>query len=424
MFTTKAIEQYLFKYAEPETEVVSAINDCWQFVICVPVCGEKPDCIARIFKKCNIKNVLMVLVVNHPDHHSRNVTWQAYNQQLIDGLVKKAENIYNLKPSISLLKFSLSADILLINRTGKKAIPAKKGVGLARKIAADCALGLIVNGCVENHWIFSTDADVCLPEGYFFIVNTVTSNDNVSAFCLPFVHMVGNPSWEIQQKLYDFKLYYYQAGIHYTGSCYDYIPLGSTLVVSAEAYAMVRGFPARNGAEDFYLLNKLCKVGDILQPQTAPIEITSRISDRVPFGTGPAISHLMGEETPEKIPLFYHPLCFYWLKKWRDCLMRYWYDRNFNTMSNEYLDGLTVYFNLEKVFGKSISRIKNIDRWQHFIHEWLDAFRLLKAVHYLSDFFPRLNILELIQTEAFKNLDGDDYLLGLFNHSIARNIPQ
>ena len=52
----------------------------------------------------------------------------------------------------------------------------------------------------------------------------------------------------------------------------------------------MRGFPKRNAGEDFYLLNKLAKVGSVHRLAAPAIEIEARVSHRVPFGTGPAIA--------------------------------------------------------------------------------------------------------------------------------------
>ena len=46
----------------------------------------------------------------------------------------------------------------------------------------------------------------------------------------------------------------------YARSPYAFHTIGSTMAVSANHYAKVRGFPKREAGEDFYLLNKLAKV--------------------------------------------------------------------------------------------------------------------------------------------------------------------
>ena len=64
-------------------------------------------------------------------------------------------------------------------------------------------------------------------------------------------------------RLYEYSLRYYVAGLTYAQSPYAFHTIGSTMAVNAEHYASVRGFPRREAGEDFYLLNKLAKVGSV-----------------------------------------------------------------------------------------------------------------------------------------------------------------
>ena len=73
--------------------------------------------------------------------------------------------------------------------------------------------------------------------------------------------------------LYELRLHHYVLGLEYAGSPYAYHTLGSCLAVKADAYAQVRGFPKRAGAEDFYLLNKLAKLGAMPRLQGRCIRI-------------------------------------------------------------------------------------------------------------------------------------------------------
>ena len=57
-----------------------------------------------------------------------------------------------------------------------------------------------------------------------------------------------------------------RSGLAWAGSPYAYQAMGSCIAVRPEAYAAVRGFPRKNAAEDFYVLDKLAKVGSIVAP--------------------------------------------------------------------------------------------------------------------------------------------------------------
>lgn len=89
---------------------------------------------------------------------------------------------------------------------------------------------------------------------------------------------------------YEYRLHYWVTCLQRAGSAYAFATLGSVMQLSLPHYAAVRGFPKRNGGEDFYLLNKLNKVGVVQSVHTrSPVILSSRRSHRVPFGTGPGV---------------------------------------------------------------------------------------------------------------------------------------
>ncbi len=78
----------------------------------------------------------------------------------------------------------------------------------------------------------------------------------------------------------------------------------------------VHGFPERNATEDFYILNKLAKVGTILRLAGTPVVLEGRLSDRVPIGTGKALSKLVASRRALSGFRLYHPLVFAHLAAW------------------------------------------------------------------------------------------------------------
>ena len=76
----------------------------------------------------------------------------------------------------------------------------------------------------------------------------------------------------------------------------------------------------------FYMLNKLSKVGNIHYETGKCISLSTRESDRVPFGTGPAISAIVNSKVmPEEYKL-YHPQCFTALKAVINSIPKLWSD--------------------------------------------------------------------------------------------------
>ena len=400
---SKAIKKYLSVYAEIESMKVDKTNHVYDYVIVIPVYNENPDCLGVIFSNIINTNVLIIVVVNSPD----NKHICEANCLFIRQLTEKSNLQYDIHTNCRLLKFSDSNDIVLVDRNSKGLqLPAESGVGLARKIGCDIALKYFTEGNIKYPWIFSTDADVILPVNYFSQFQNGLSI--FSAVVLDFQHVSDEQHLNSIQYLYDFKLRYYHAGIMYAGTAYDYIPLGSTLIVSMECYGQVRGFPKKNAGEDFYLLNKLAKIKPIkycLEDST--VKITSRISDRVPFGTGPALAKINALNNINEYT-YYSPQCFIFLQKWLCFLKNMWCDDKLQIIApaDEKLSALFLFLNCEKVFLKCSAQIKSKSHWQKFIHQWFDAFKTLKTVHFFDKKFTRLNYLQLLNEDSFAKVSS------------------
>ncbi len=394
----KATSKYLSLYAEQEALHISFPEKIYNYVIVIPIYDEVATCLEQIFKHIYEKNILIIVVVNAPD------TIETYdhpiNSLFIEALEKKAQKSSDLSKNIKLHQFNDFNDVLLVNKsTGPNKIPIKQGVGLARKIGCDIALKLIQKKRVILSWIFSTDADVILPQPYFSALDNI---DFVySAVVFDFIHITNNYELMKLQYYYDFKLRYYLSGINYAQTGYNYIPMGSTLVINAECYAAVRGFPKKNAGEDFYLLNKLAKISPIkYRNRNTVIAIESRFSQRVPFGTGPALIKL--QNMMDKEVKYYHPLCFEVLKMWLDYIKNLYNEELvIKPPKNLNLNGLYELFKCNSVFKKRILQINSKDKWDKFIFQWFDAFKTLKAVHYIEKKYPPIEYLQLLKEPSF-----------------------
>ena len=414
----KSLNQYLETYAEKESREISDFAYSYRFVVVIPVCNEEPDCFNQIFSQITDDAILVILVVNSPENHMQSKDWQKQNNLLIEYLHDSSIKINRLLSNCNLIKSNFRYDILLVDRnSGHLQIPEKFGVGLARKIGCDIALKLFAEGKIEKPWIFSTDADVILPHDYF--KNPVDDNDSYSALVLDFEHISDDEVLTQLQFLYDLKIRYYHAGICFVGSRYNYIPLGSTLIISMYCYPQVRGFSKRSAGEDFYLLNKLAKIKPVKYcHESSKISINSRISDRVPFGTGPALQKIADLNCTDEY-CYYNPDCFVYLKKWMNYLQSLWQENNLqiDQPKDELLSELFNEFNCFNAFQKAKKQINSKEKWNQFIHEWFDAFRTLKAVHFFDKKFPRLNCQSLLKSRVFAKVINSQLKTFLENYN-------
>ena len=393
------MDKYLAKYAEPEADLSMPAGEQYANVLCIPAFDESPTFLEQMFSGNDEKNLLVILVINasadsSPSAIERTRDIGAY-------LTSRATAQKQLSETTDWLSMDHSADILLINRCSPgHFLPVKCGVGLARKIACDTACRLISEGIVTTQWIHSSDADARLPPDYFQVMHQLDSTED-SAGIYPFMHLDHSASTvRLAQQLYDFSMEYYVAGLRFAGSPWAFHTIGSTLVIHAEKYAQVRGFPKREAGEDFYLLNKLVKLGRTVSLKSEPVLLDSRLSDRVPFGTGPGVRTILALKNPVKEFMYYHPDCFLYLKTWQailadlgpdlvkdpDQLMDLINTRaRVSGLNPELLQECLRTLGIHKAVIHAVRHGRETPVFRRHLQAWFDAFMTLKFIHWLRD---------------------------------------
>jgi hypothetical protein len=96
-------------------------------------------------------------------------------------------------------------------------------------------------------------------------------------------------------RLYQDYLHCYKKAVDYTGFPDSIYTIGSAFAVRADAYVKQGGMNRRQAGEDFYFLNKLTKLGKLNWIDDAFVYPSARVSDRVPFGTGAAMTKWMND---------------------------------------------------------------------------------------------------------------------------------
>ena len=309
-------------------------------------------------------DVLMIVVVNVPDH------------------IDPQSPMY--RRSKTLLQQLDAPNLLAVDRVNRP-IPKNQGVGLARKIGADMALGYIRDGMIVEPYIYSVDADVELPNGY---IPAMPRADGT--YLYSYRHVSTDPEVLRRAQLYELHMRYYVAGLRLAGSPYAFHTLGSTISVSAIAYAQVRGFPRRDAAEDFYFLNKLSKVSKIHLMGSPEIIINARASHRVPFGTGPSIASIT---EPDECYLSYNPQSFELLREVLDAI---------STDNEGSLVGASAITMKQLGYFDFVSRNPSIRQR----HEWFDGFKTLRFIHLMRNVLPDVPLVEGI-THQWPELPPD-----------------
>ena len=367
------LTRYLSAHAEPEvTAYTEKVMKTYQHCLVVPIFDEDPACLQTVLKHQTDINGLVVAVVNVPEN--ANADARARTLAMLNQVGTHSP-----------------LDTLVIDRV-TTPVDTKKGVGLARKIGTDIALDLVLRGRVANPWIYQTDADAQLPEGYF-----ATPLPHSGAVVFPHKHISSNDILQQAVTLYDLHMRHYLNGLRTAGSNYAYPTLGSTLAVHASTYAKVRGFPKRNAGEDFYLLNKIAKIDHVTTLSAPIISLTARQSARVPFGTGPALLSIVEGLKLDPSGRFYtsyHPASFELLKSALQILNE-WIEGQVppHTPALEILQDL----GLEKITTSLGKQPHSVQQQHKMLNDWFDAGKTLRFVHLARRHNADVSLLDTLQ---------------------------
>jgi len=391
----KTCAKYLAQYAEPEILSLAFFPTqlSYQHVLVIPAFQESKQFIER-FVDAEIaeQHCLLIVVINQPDNDFGR-QHQQVQDDLAQEIVQQGPLLWQ-QDNLSLIDISQStrnknthSAILMVNRY-KDPIPADQGVGLARKIGADLAIKLSLEGHIVSTWVHSTDADAHLPDNYF----TAHSTDNAElkgavATCCNFYHYSEQQAIHQANLRYENALRYYVSGLHYAQSPYAYFTIGSILSFDMLAYCQARGFPKRSAGEDFYLLNKLAKLGNVAYLADVTIKLDARPSQRVPFGTGPAVQNIMQLTEQGQDYLYYHPEIFMALKVCLQAFARLWQSRQqpelwLASLPKNTQQALTNIGLLPFIVKQKAAKQTQFDKQ---LIVWFDSFKTLKFIHALRD---------------------------------------
>ncbi len=180
-----------------------------------------------------------------------------------------------------------------------EGLPRKyAGVGLARKIGMDLAVEHFLRTGNDRGVIVSLDADCTVSENFLTLIHhAFISNDRLNATVHNFRHRIENNTGALENGVRQYEAYirYYRAMLQFTGFPWYYHTIGSAFAVTADAYVRVGGMGRQQGGEDFYFLQKVFALGEIRELNDVRVYPLARFSDRVPFGTGPALLKIMNQ---------------------------------------------------------------------------------------------------------------------------------
>ena len=178
-------------------------------------------------------------------------------------------------------------EILDKSSPGNGWTPKAYGIGFARKYLMDHISKL----AQLNDIIISMDADTLFGKGYFAAVaENLRLNPAASAISIPYYHRLTYQS-ELDRAMLRYEIYMraYAINMWRIKSPYCFTALGSAIALPVWAYRASGGMTPKMSGEDFYFLQKIVKTGRLLHWNGEIVYPATRLSDRVFFGTGPAL---------------------------------------------------------------------------------------------------------------------------------------
>lgn len=265
------------------------------------------------------------------------------------------------------------------------------GVGMARKVLMDD----ITQTASNEDLIISLDADTLLPPEYLeSIKKAFKTNPAALGLSAPYYHpLTGDSDLDRAILRYEIYMRHYLLNLLRINSPYAFSALGSALAVTVRSYKKIGGMTPKLSGEDFYFLQKIKKCGTLLIDLPCPVYPAARYSDRVFFGTGPAlIKGATGDW--ESYPIYDSEL--------------------FDLIQKVYLSFAELFLN-EKMTTPMDDFLKNIFKeteiWQPLRKNNKSAANFIKACHEKLD---GLRILQFVKEQNRFSLKSDEEKLTAF----------
>jgi hypothetical protein len=263
------------------------------------------------------------------------------------------------------------------------------GVGLARKIGMDEAVARFNILGKPDGIIASCDADAVYESNYLEEMLVHFSRNPKSPACsIYFEHeLEGDYPQEILHAITQYEMYlrYYRLALEFTGHPHAYHTLGSSFAVKANCYCSQGGMNKRKAGEDFYFLQKIIPLGNFTNLKSTRILLSPRSSDRVPFGTGAAVSRII--ESKSDAWYTYDFNTFLMLRDFFNLLYRAPANQKFDNFITEFkIPHPLCTFLEENEFASTMEEIQGntagSEAFTKRFFRWFNAFRVLKFLNY------------------------------------------
>ena len=321
-------------------------------------------------------------------------------------LVDKKEICEANIAALEMIKRFDGLDIVLIDRCsrGKGWFGKKHGVGWARKTLMD----EINRAANETDILVSLDADTTFSENYLTsIARNFSEHRDAVAIAVPYFHkLTGNTMVDRAMLRYEIYMRYYSLNLWRIGSPFSFTALGSAMAFPIWAYRAVGGMTPKMSGEDFYFLQKLRKFGKMIFTNSEKVYPGTRFSDRVYFGTGPAM--IKGHQGDWSSYPIYSYSYFDEIRETSELYHAFLKE----TTSTTVVDFLREQFKDEDPFQLLRENFKDTTAFVRACHEKVDGLRILQYLKFRQNLDLKTNEEHLVE-----------FLLHFYPEEMGKLIP-
>ncbi len=345
--------------------------------IVIPVFNEDNLCKSlQSIKNCTLpdKSVELIVVINSSENSH-------------DEIIKRNNETYRKALLFAKKNNSEKLRFFILK---KENLPKKfAGVGLARKIGMDEALRRFNYINNSQGLIAGFDADALAEKNYLIEIEKhfkkFPKTDAVSVF---FEHPVEGSEFSetIYKNIINYELHlrYFVEALRFANFPFAYHTIGSSFVVRADIYAKQGGMNRKKAGEDFYFLQKIIPLGNFSEINTTKVIPSPRLSDRVPFGTGAAISKMINENKTDFGTYDFES--FVLLKQFFLKIETFFSDFTYNNVDLK-IQTFLKKNNFDKDLKSIIANSPNITIFKKRFYDWFNAFRVIKFLNFAHENF-------------------------------------
>ena len=266
------------------------------------------------------------------------------------------------------------------------------GVGWARKLVMDA-----INDLADvNDILITLDGDTGFNPTYFSsVLENFNAHPEAVGLSVPYYHPLSGSESEDRAILrYEIYMRNYAINLWRIANPYNYTALGSAMALPIRSYRTIGGMTPKKSGEDFYFLQKLRKYGYLLTWNKEKVYPAARFSDRVFFGTGPAmIKGSAGDWN--SYPVYHHSLFEHIMNTYSkfDEL----FDKDVSTPLDDFISNVLKQKNIWEPLRQNAKTIKQFRR---ACRDKIDGLRILQFLKH---------------SQTGLNLHDEDCLLDLFS---------